>query len=138
MRYIIMTKRKIVLLIFVLFFAMSTALYSSTTISNFTATVTSSIVKLDWDSGTENNVKYFIVEKSSDNINFEVFNNIRAKGNNSSYLVLDKNPYDKSVLYYRIVVEDYDGTKVYSNSQSVEIISSGLSATWGSIKAMFR
>jgi len=132
-----MAKRRKISILFILFFAMS-LLYSSTTISDFTASVNSSMVKLDWESGTESNIKHFTIEKSSDDINFEVFNNIRPKGSNSSYLVLDKNPYDKSILYYRIVVEDYDGTKIYTESQSVEILSSGINATWGSIKAMFR
>ncbi len=132
-----MTKRRLISILFVLFFTVSLA-YSSTDIANFTASVVGGIVKIEWDSSVETNVKQFTIEKSSDNTNFRLFNNITPKGSNSSYLTLDKNPYDKGILYYRVVVEDYDGTKVYSESQSVEILSSGFTATWGSIKAMFR
>jgi hypothetical protein len=85
------------------------------------------------------NVKEFIIEKSSNSINFESFTTETPKGSNSSYAIIDSNPYSKSsTLYYRIVVEDYDGTKVTSEVISVTISADILPSTWGSIKAMFR
>lgn len=134
-----MTKRRGMSILFVLFFTVS-MLYSSTNINNFSASVINGKIKLKWNSSVESNVKSFLIEKSSDDISFQLFNNIQPKGSNSSYIIIDNNPYDKgnSVIYYRIVVEDNDGSKVYSNSEAVEIMSSGFNATWGSIKAMFR
>ncbi len=114
-------------------------IFGSTTVVNLTGVAESSLVKIEWQTTVETSIKEFIVEKSSNNITFESFTTETPKGSNSSYAIIDSNPYSKSTtLYYRIVTVDYDGSKKISDSISATINSAGISATWGSIKAMFR
>ncbi|MBN2790525.1 MAG: hypothetical protein JXR69_10085 [Candidatus Delongbacteria bacterium] len=111
----------------------------STSILNLSIVAETNLVKIQWTTNTETNVKQFIIEKSSDNVNFESFTVETPKGSASSYAIIDSNPYSKNAtLYYRVVVEDYDGTKNISETISVTISTAGIPATWGSIKAMFR
>ena len=122
----------------ILLFAVSLML-GSTSVVGLSGIADGSLVKIQWQTTVETNVKEFTVEKSSNNITFESFTTETPKGTNSSYTIIDSNIYSKSTtLYYRIVVEDYDGTKVTSEVISVTISTAGISATWGSIKAMFR
>ena len=122
----------------ILLFAVSLT-FGSTSVVNLSGIADGSLVKIQWQTTAETNVKEFIVEKSSNNITFESFTTETPKGSNSSYAIIDSNIYSKNTtLYYRIVVEDYDGTKVTSEVISVKISTAGISATWGSIKAMFR
>lgn len=121
----------------ILLFAVS-LIFGSTSIINLSGVADGSLVKIQWQTTAETNIKEFVIEKSSNNIIFESFTTETPKGSNSSYVIIDSNIYSKNTtLYYRIVVEDYDGTKVTSEVISVTI-SAGISATWGSIKAMFR
>ncbi|MCE7748891.1 MAG: hypothetical protein GPJ51_10860 [Candidatus Heimdallarchaeota archaeon] len=122
----------------ILLFAVS-LIFGSTSVVNLSGVVDGSLVKIQWKTTTETNIKEFIIEKSSNNITFESFTTEIPKGSNSSYAIIDSNIYSKNTtLYYRIVVEDYDGTKITSETISVTINTAGISATWGSIKAMFR
>ncbi|MCK4978776.1 MAG: hypothetical protein KAS62_00190 [Candidatus Delongbacteria bacterium] len=114
-------------------------IFGSTTIVNLTGVTEGSLVKIQWQTTAETNIKEFIIEKSSNNITFESFTTETPKGSNSSYAIIDSNAYSKSTtLYYRIIVEDYDGTKITSEVVSVTISADIIPATWGSIKAMFR
>ena len=127
---------KRVLVILLLVFSL---VFGSTSVINLSGVVDGSLVKIQWKTTAETNVKEFIIEKSSNNITFESFTTETPKGSNSSYAIIDSNTYSKNTtLYYRIVVEDYDGTKVTSEVINVTISTAGISATWGSIKAMFR
>ena len=122
----------------ILLFAVSLIL-GSTSVVNLSGTADGGLVKLLWQTTTETNVKKFIIEKSSDNVVFESFTTKTPIGSNSSYMIIDSNVYSKNTtLYYRVVVEDYDGTMVTSDAISVTVSTAGISATWGSIKAMFR
>ncbi|MFO7809862.1 MAG: hypothetical protein R6V47_00630 [Candidatus Delongbacteria bacterium] len=122
-----------------LLFLTAGVLYSSTDIVGLKCDYSSGVVKIAWQSTAEINVKDFTVEKSSDNINFSALTSENPKGSYSDYTVLDMNPHSKGEsLYYRIKIADYDGTSVLSDPASVTIDVSGISATWGSIKALFR
>ena len=122
-----------VLLLFIL------QLSGSTDVLNLKTDYSSGLVRIRWNTTAEVNVKEFLVEKSSDNHNFNRIATEFPKGSNSSYTVFDTNPYSKSTtLYYRITVIDYDGYTRTSDNSSVKIETSGISATWGSIKALFR
>ncbi len=113
--------------------------FGSTTVVNLTGVTEGSLVKIQWQTTAETNIKEFIIEKSSNNTIFESFTTETPKGSNSSYAIIDSNAYSKSTtLYYRIIVEDYDGTKVISEVVTVTISADIIPATWGSIKAMFR
>ncbi len=126
--------KKIALTILALYCTLS----ASTDISNLRADYSSGLVKLQWQTSRESNVKQLIVEKSQDGTNFTVLSNEAPKGNNSEYLVLDRTLFGKSLLHYRIRVVDNDNTSTTSQPVQINVVHSGISATWGSIKAMFR
>lgn len=72
--------------------------------------------KLSWYTLTEKDTDKFLVEKSSDNINWNAIGSVRATGNSDSkktYSYIDKVPSPKS--FYRIVSVDNDGKLYYSN-----------------------
>lgn len=114
-------------------------LLASTDIINLNADYSSGLVKVQWQTSSEINVKEFVIEKSSDGINFNKLTTETAKGSSSSYSVFDLNPHSKNtLLYYRIKVVDYDNSIKISEPASVSIETTGITATWGSIKALFR
>jgi hypothetical protein len=113
--------------------------FSSTDVLNLRADYSTGAVKIEWLSSVELNVREYWVEKSSDNLSFHKFTTQSPQGTSYTYTVVDLNPHSKgTVLYYRIVVKDYDGSEKISESVSVKIETSGIGTTWGSIKAMFR
>lgn len=113
--------------------------YSSTGVLNLSAYYSGGLVKIQWQSSIETNVKEFQIEKSSDNTVFTKLTSETPKGSSSSYSVFDMSPHSKdTILFYRIIVLDYDGSRTVSDVVSVNISTAGISATWGSIKAMFR
>ena len=121
------------------FLLLAVNIYASTDVLDMKADYSSGLVKIQWQTSLEVNVREFIIEKSSDNISFNKLTTENPKGSSSTYSVFDLNPHSKNtVLYYRVVVVDYDGFTNTSNSTSVKIESSGITATWGSIKALFR
>ena len=125
-----------ILILLVLIFG---TVYSSTGVVNLDAEYSSGLVKIVWQSSVESNVKEFIIEKSSNNVTFNKLTTESPKGSSSSYTVFDMSPHSKdTILYYRIVVLDYDGSRFVSEPVSVSISTAGITATWGSIKAMFR
>lgn len=125
--------------VFVLLLLTFSLIFGSTSVVDLSGVADGSLVKIQWQTTAETNVEKFIIEKSSNNINFESFTTETPKGSNTSYIIIDSNIYSKSTnLYYRVIVEDYDGTKVISDVINVTISTAGMSATWGSIKAMFR
>lgn len=116
-----------------------TPAFSSTGVLNLTADYSGGLVKIEWQTNIETNVKEFIIEKSSNNVSFNRLTSESAKGSSSTYTVFDLSPQSKdATLYYRIVVLDYDGSRHISDVVSIKISTAGISATWGSIKAMFR
>lgn len=124
---------------FIYILAIVSFVFASTDVLNLKAEYSGGAVKIQWQSGIELNVREFRVEKSSDNISFHTFTIQTAQGTSNSYTIIDLNPHSKGTkLYYRVVVADYDGSESISESVSVVIETSGISATWGSLKALFR
>jgi hypothetical protein len=111
---------------------------SATEIYNLNSVYSGGLVKISWQSGTEMNIKEYTVEKSSDNSVFHKLTSATPKGSSSSYTVFDSNPHTKAELYYRIKTVYYNNETAVSESVTVIINASGISATWGSIKALFR
>lgn len=125
-------------ILILLIFSIS-AVYSSTGVLDLSAYYSGGLVKIQWQSSIETNVKEFQIEKSSDNAVFTKLTSETPKGSSSSYSVFDMSPHSKdTVLFYRVIVLDYDGSRTVSSVVSVNISTAGISATWGSIKAMFR
>ena len=78
--------------------------------------------KLSWHTLTEKNTDKFLVEKSSDNVNWNVIGTVKATGNSDTrknYSYTDKVSSPKS--FYRIVSVDNDGKLYYSNVAVVKL-----------------
>lgn len=79
-------------------------------------------VQLNWETASEINNDYFIVEKSFDGINFKQIEIVKGAGNstiNLKYSLLDNFSENTSQLYYRLKQVDYDGTSTISKIVSV-------------------
>jgi len=123
----------------IIFLISASLLMPSTNILNLNATYSGGLVKIGWQSSIESNVKEYIIEKSSDDVTYTRMTSESPKGSSSTYSVFDLSTHSKeTTLFYRIVVLDYDGSRFVSDNVSVKIATAGISATWGSIKAMFR
>ena len=111
---------------------------SAAEIKNLQAAYSSGLVKIQWQSNSEANLKHYVIEKSADGVNFTFLTLESPKGNGSDYLILDRTLYGKSYLHYRVKMVDSNNSSVTSETVKANILHSGISATWGSIKAMFR
>ena len=84
------------------------------TLKDFYAEPLENEILLKWVVATEKNVAYYLLEKSTDGINFMPLNTVislspAAGDNNLSYFNYDNNPV-KGINYYRLKNVDFDGT----------------------------
>ena len=96
-------------------------------------------ITLRWTTGTEDDVAQYVVERGLNDQDFTRLGNVAATGNDSQYEYVDEslsNVY--AVYYYRLRVENNDGTFQLSDPISVIPNISSFSKTWGSIKALFQ
>ncbi len=97
---------------------------------SFDAVQNETAVDLKWETATEINNDYFILEKSGDGINFSLLDSMDGAGNSSSlldYYYSDKNPMP-GISYYRLNQVDNSGIKnnlktISVNFEGLEIIS---------------
>lgn len=76
---------------------------------------------IDWTTQTEINADKFIVQHSTDGINFKYIGEIKAYGNTNErqeYTLDHLNPI-AGVNYYRLITHDFDGTSATSHIVSV-------------------
>ncbi|MBI2269961.1 MAG: T9SS type A sorting domain-containing protein [Bacteroidetes bacterium] len=88
---------------------------------NFRSLATDIGVKLMWETASEINNDYFIVERSKDTRRWEYVEKIKGAGNSSeliSYTSIDEIPL-AGVSYYRLKQTDFDGNYTYSSISSV-------------------
>jgi hypothetical protein len=79
-------------------------------------------ISLNWQTASEQNSAYFIIEKSSDGNSFHQLSRISAKGNSQvivNYVFEDKEPLD-GMSYYRLMQYDLDGSFTYSDLRSID------------------
>lgn len=84
-------------------------------LKNFVGSEEQCKIHLKWETATESNFSHFDVEKSYDGINFQAISKTEATGNSATgadYAYVDDNI--KPVNYYRLKIEDLDGTYDYS------------------------
>ncbi|MBN1968647.1 MAG: hypothetical protein JXR48_03375 [Candidatus Delongbacteria bacterium] len=125
-------------MIFTILFTV-TMLFSSVDFTSFSTVYTGGMVKIEFTTGNEIGVIEFTVEKSSDGIDFSEFRTESSQGSNSTYIIFDKDPFRKAnKLYYRVKAKNNDGSYQYTSVEDVIIATSGIRASWGSLKAMFR
>jgi endoglucanase len=98
----------------------SSCVLSTILLSSFTAQNQDTLVILNWATSSEQNSDHFVIERSTDGINFSVVDSITAAGNSSvsnNYTYTDTFAVTQTV-YYRLVTFDTG-----SNSQISGIIS---------------
>ncbi|MFA6923790.1 MAG: choice-of-anchor tandem repeat GloVer-containing protein [Bacteroidales bacterium] len=104
------------------------------TLLNFNGKYITNKTFLTWTTASEINNDNFIVQKSTNGVDFENIMKIKGAGNSiqtKQYSCTDDNPY-KGVSYYRLQQNDYDGKSSYSkiisvsnyDNPSIKIISS--------------
>ncbi|MBX2926168.1 MAG: T9SS type A sorting domain-containing protein [Chitinophagaceae bacterium] len=79
--------------------------------------------KLQWQTGMEQNNSHFVIERSSNGIQFTAIGRMEAAGNSSTlqtYQYTDEAPVT-GVNYYRITQVDYDGRYSSSSVKSIRI-----------------
>jgi Bacterial Ig domain/Cadherin-like domain/SdrD B-like domain len=92
-----------------------------------TANLQGTIATIKWETISEHNTAYFVVERSLDNINFTTAGNrVNAAGNSDTKLEykLDDDVsslLQSAVIYYRIKLTDIDGKVKYSNVAAVRL-----------------
>jgi hypothetical protein len=90
---------------------------------SFTAERAPQNIILRWSTASEANFSHFIIEKSTDGINFEPIGTIQGAGNSShqiDYSFID-NSISQGFVYYRLKQVDLDGTSKYSAISSVNV-----------------
>jgi hypothetical protein len=83
--------------------------------------ISSNLVKLNWQTASEKNNEGFIVERSTDGINFDSVGIVYGKGTTTSinsYLYTDQ-VFNEELVYYRLKQVDLNGLFSYSTIQSV-------------------
>ena len=89
--------------------------------TNINAYQKGAVAQVDWKVATEQNMKQYVVEKSTDAVNFTNIATIATNNiDNSSYSAVDHTPKIGN-NYYRILSIANDGSKVYSNVALVKI-----------------
>ena len=98
-------------------------------------------VTIQWGSADESNVREFVIERrSSDVEDFTQLAILPPKGSNSFYEYIDQSAFKTtaSLYHYRIRTDLKNGTSIYSDEKTVSLNVSSVKRTWGSLKAMFR
>jgi hypothetical protein len=111
-------------------FAVEDPLALPITLIDFTAKSEGKKVRLDWETGSEENNDYFTIERSLDGKNFEQVFTKKGAGNskvNLYYFGYDAKPYT-GVSYYRLKQTDFDGKFAYSDIVSVKMLGDKMSA----------
>ena len=84
---------------------------------HFGATYDGQAVRVNWETATEFDTDYFIVERRATDGVFEELSRVQATGYSNellSYSYLDQQPLPEA--YYRLVDVDFDGTTTYSKA----------------------
>jgi hypothetical protein len=93
------------------------------TLTNFMAAKNGPDVDITWQTATEINNDYFIIEKSKNSIDFTAVGIVEGAGNSQNvlnYQTTDPSPYN-GTSYYRLKQTDFDGTVSYSKTIAVNV-----------------
>jgi hypothetical protein len=91
------------------------------TLTSFTAINNGANNKILWETASEENTAWHVIEKSSDGIRFNDLGKVAAAGNSTSpkeYNMLDNTPFP--MTYYRLRTVDLDGSIGYSPIAAVK------------------
>lgn len=117
-----------------------TALFAGAFIVYFHARSEGDNVVLTWQTGSEQNLSKFLIERKTVNGSFTELSSILPKGNNNTYTFTDETAFKvtDAIYIYRIKIVDNDNSSTFSSEVSVSHNVSSVKRTWGSIKALFR
>ncbi len=93
----------------------------------FNVTKADNHVICNWETASELNCDYFILERSSDGMNFEPYGQLDGAGTSTqvhTYTLYDSSPITDGVSYYRLAQYDFDGTVNYSEIRSINFSAS--------------
>jgi hypothetical protein len=87
----------------------------------FTGSLQNNATLLQWETANESNTSHFIVERSIDNVSFNGIGTVAANGNSTVNIRYDYTDNEvatlpSTVVYYRLKMEDIDGSYTYSNT----------------------
>jgi hypothetical protein len=91
-------------------------------LTSFSATATDFGVDVNWQTATEINNDYFVIERSKDAVSFTEVARVQGVGNSiesNDYSITDESPYN-GMNYYRMRQTDFDGTTSFSQIVGVE------------------
>jgi hypothetical protein len=82
--------------------------------------------QLTWETSRETNTSRFVVERSTDGLNYTAIGNVNANGNTTSISKYGYNDQDVAnlsspVVYYRLKMVDVDAAFIYSNVISISL-----------------
>ena len=120
--------------------------FGQSIINKFTGITLQDKVVLIWETRTEQNLREFRVERSTDGEMFFLLGVVQAENRPSSYEFTDESVFAKPIddlsgdrtYIYRLKIIFQDGKSEYTNPIQVSPRISGTRHTWGSIKAMFK
>jgi Secretion system C-terminal sorting domain len=90
------------------------------TLISFEGKAENAINHITWQTESEVNSDYFVIEKSEDAIHWQNLTKVAAVGNSNktnTYKTIDNQPY--RLTYYRLLSGDKDGTKTFSKIISI-------------------
>ena len=95
-------------------------------LTDFTAQLNASSVRLDWSTSSEINSDYFAVERSTDGYVYEPLARSKAAGTTQTeqhYLYIDEGVTNRlaGIVYYRLHMVDFDGSSEYSPVVAVSL-----------------
>jgi uncharacterized delta-60 repeat protein len=86
-------------------------------LSQFYAQKQTTKVILQWQTASEEDVRHFVIERSSDGKTYKAIGQVAAAGNSTTaknYMFADQSPFTPANNYYRLVMVDADGHYKYS------------------------
>lgn len=90
-------------------------------ITAFSANAINQNINTDWQTASEQNTDYFIIQHSTDGVSFTDIGTLKAIGSGANnYTFTDKNP-NNGINYYRLQCIDRDGSRSYSKVVSVQL-----------------
>jgi hypothetical protein len=115
-------------------------IFAGVDLRTFTAKSSGGNVVLNWETNSETNLNYYVIQRKTVNGGYADIGNVYPKSDRT-YEYIDQTAFKTSgqVYVYRIKIVDNDQTVSYSGEVTVAHNSiSSVKRTWGSIKALFR
>jgi len=96
--------------------------------------------EITWSTSDESDITSFIIERSTDGIEFIEIATFTPQGIYQEYRYIDIDLFKDSIktFHYRIKAVDRENQPHYSVVRTIQVSLSGIQQTWGSLKAMFR